>query len=982
MTASEREKKILEFWDQNAIFEKSVQERPVERPYVFYDGPPFATGLPHYGHIVASLMKDIVPRYRTMKGDRVERVWGWDCHGLPIENIIEEKLSLSSKKDIEDYGVARFNEACRATVLQYAEEWKKTIRRMGRWVDMEHSYMTMDPSYMESVWWVFRQLWDRGLIYEGKKAMHICPRCVTPLSNFEVTLNYKDAKDISATVAFRVTNAHAIAETDLAILAWTTTPWTLPGNVLLAVGEDIEYAVATAGENTTQKIILAKDRVDAYREKMKDTPISIERTVRGMDLVGLTYEPLFPYYADTPNAFRVVAADFVTTEDGTGVVHIAPAFGEDDYRLGEKEGVGFVQHVTMAGTFASEVSDFAGQEVKPKEDPTRADIEIIKYLSRTDALFFKEKYEHTYPFCWRCETPLLNYATSSWFVRVTELKEQMRENNQKISWVPEHMKEGRFGKWLENARDWAISRSRFWGTPLPIWKSESGDTICVGSIAELKQLSGAEVSDLHKHIIDEVPIVKDGVIYRRIPEVLDCWFESGSMPYAQMHYPFENKEKFEAGFPAEFIAEGQDQTRGWFYTLHVLATALTRPPAPAIPVRQSEPAFRNVVVNGIVLAEDGKKMSKRLKNYPDPLDVIETYGADALRLYFAASPAMHAENLNFSESGVREVYNKVINTLFNVVSFYELFASEARSGEEGSVQRTVLDHWIFSRVGALREEVSRHLQAYRLAEAARPFVAFSADLSQWYVRRSRDRFKSDDLPERAAAISTLARVLFEVSRLLAPFAPFLAEEIHQTLRRCGGLPPDAAESVHLEEWPAADLVRDEALEQEMEAARSVVEMAHGLRAEAKIRVRQPLGMLLCSRAFSSEIARIIADEVNVEQVAYGGDRAADDQWRVREAGGIRAALSIEITPELRDAGIVREIVRRVNDLRKEAGLTPKDRIEVAYETDDEKLAALLAARAEDIQRSIGADGITRKRLEAMERIEVDASSLSIAVIRT
>jgi isoleucyl-tRNA synthetase len=639
--ANQEENEILKFWKDNDTFKKSLENCPEDKVYNFYDGPPFATGLPHYGHIVASLMKDVVPRFWTMKGYRVDRKWGWDCHGLPVENIIEKELNLASKKDIEEYGVGKFNEACRATVLKFANEWRTTVERMGRWVDMDLDYKTMDLPFMESVWWVFSELWKKNLIYPGYKPMQICPHCMTPLANFEVTQGYKDVKDLSVVAKFKITNPKSQAPNKLQIpitndqnifvLAWTTTPWTLPGNILLAVGKDIDYVIVKEIGEHTDYFVVAKERLN---EVFKDHAYDVVKEVKGEELVGLEYEPLFPYYKDTPNAFRVVAAEFVSTQDGTGVVHIAPAFGEDDFGVGQKEKLPLVQHVAMDGHFKPEVTDFAGLEVKPKDDPTKTDVEIIKWLAHQGKLFKKEKFEHSYPHCWRCDTPLLNYATDSWFVRVTELKEQLLKNNESINWVPEHIKEGRFGKWLEGSRDWAISRNRFWGTPLPVWKcsNEKCDGVkVVGSVDELEQLTGKKISDLHKHLIDDLTFAceKCGGEMKRIPEVLDCWFESGSMPYAQMHYPFENKEKFEQGFPAEFIAEGQDQTRGWFYTLHVLATALTNGASPSIKKDTSVPAFKNVIVNGIVLAEDGKKMSKKLKNYPDPNVVIDKYGADA-----------------------------------------------------------------------------------------------------------------------------------------------------------------------------------------------------------------------------------------------------------------------------------------------------------------------------------------------------------------
>ncbi|MDO9509969.1 MAG: isoleucine--tRNA ligase, partial [Candidatus Magasanikbacteria bacterium] len=681
--ANEEENKILDYWDEKKCFEKSLEKNPESKPYVFYDGPPFATGLPHYGHLVASLIKDMVPRYFTMRGFRVDRKWGWDCHGLPVENIIEKDLSLGGRKDIENYGVSKFNNACRSSVMTYAQEWKKTIRRMGRWIDMENDYKTMDTNFMESVWWVFKSLWSKNLIYKGYKPMHVCPRCSTPLANFEVAQGYKDIKDISVTVKFKVTNPEKINFDKLTILAWTTTPWTLPGNVLLAFGGEIKYVVIKVGE---ENFLLAKERAEVI---FKDIPYEILGEFIGDELVGLTYEPLFPYFADTPNAFCTVTAVFVTTADGTGVVHIAPAFGEDDFNVGQKEKIPLVQHVDMTGRFIDKVTDFVGMEVKPKEDTQKTDIEIIKWLAKENKLFSKEKIEHSYPHCWRCDTPLLNYVTDSWFVKVTEFKDLMLKNNQQINWVPEHIKEGRFGDWLEGSRDWAISRNRFWGTPLPIWENAEGEFICVGSIEELEELSGQKITDLHKQFMDEIVIKKDGKEYHKIPEVLDCWFESGSMPYAQMHYPFENKEKFEKTFPAEFVAEGQDQTRGWFYTIHILATALTMGKSPSIPVKHSVPAFKNVVVNGTVLAEDGKKMSKRLKNYPEPGALLEKYGSDAVRYYLASSPVMEAEDIDFSEEGIREIYGKLINTLWNVYEFYELFAGGKKPEKINS--KNVLD---------------------------------------------------------------------------------------------------------------------------------------------------------------------------------------------------------------------------------------------------------------------------------------------------
>lgn len=985
--ANQNEQDILKFWEEKQIFEKTISSRPENKPYAFYDGPPFATGLPHYGHIVAGLMKDVVPRYFTMKGYRVERRWGWDCHGLPIENIIEKELNLTSKKDIEEYGITNFNEACRATVLKYAEDWKKVVKRMGRFVDMENDYKTMDLPFMESVWWVFKQLWDKGLIYEGHKAMHICPRCVTPLSNFEVTQGYKDVKDISATAKFKVKSKKEKEgivewpEGDVYVLAWTTTPWTLPGNVLLAVGGDIDYLLCklpTVGpedmEQNTDMFVVAKDRaVDVFAEK----GFEVIAELKGNDLVGLTYEPLFSYFKDTPNAFRIVAAEFVTTDDGTGVVHIAPAFGEDDYNVGKHEDIPLVQHVRMDGHFIDEVEDFVGLEVKPKDDPTSTDIEVIKWLAHNGKLFSKKKFEHTYPHCWRCDTPLLNYATSSWFVKVTHIKDDMLKNNAKTNWVPENVKDNRFGKWLEGARDWAISRNRFWGAPLPVWKSEDGDIVCIGSVEELEILSGQKVTDLHKHIVDLVTFEKDGKTYTRIPEVLDCWFESGSMPYGQMHYPFENKEKFESVFPAQFIAEGQDQTRGWFYTLHVLATALTRGENPSIPTPESMPAFQNVIVNGIVLAEDGKKMSKRLKNYPDPMEVLEKYGADAMRYYLVTSPVMHAESLNFSESGVREMYNKVVNMLSNVVEFYQIFAAGAHPAETRLSlvctleSRPVLDKWILAKLQELIRDVSAGMDAYKLADASRPIESFIAELSQWYVRRSRDRFKDDDEADKAAAIETLREVLLTLSKVMAPFTPFIAEKVYRDM---GG----EMESVHLETWPEVDekLLNTSILEQ-MTVARNIVEIGLALRAEAGIKIRQVLGELAVQKVLlSPEIKSIIADELNVKLVV--DQPGFGDNWKGKEDQRFTIMLNTEITEALKKEGMVREIVRTINQMRKEMGLTIQDRVIVVYTTEDQVLQHVFDEYGKDIMKSVLADSL---RPGEGKEVEIDGRKVQIDIVK-
>ncbi|KKT04991.1 MAG: Isoleucine-tRNA ligase, partial [Candidatus Magasanikbacteria bacterium GW2011_GWD2_43_18] len=968
--ASQHEQDILAFWKENDTFQKSIDQRPEDKPYVFFDGPPFATGLPHYGHIVASVMKDVVPRYQTMKGHRVNRVWGWDCHGLPIENIVEKELGTKSKKDIEDMGVEKFNELCRSKVLGYVSEWEKTIHRLGRWVDMKHAYRTMDKEYMESVWWVFKELWDGGYIYKGYKPMHICPRCETTLSQQEVSEGYKDIKDISVTAQFRVQDTELkkrlVGDGDAYLLAWTTTPWTLPGNVLIAVGEDLEYTIVKLGD---AHFIVAKDLVMTNFEGKE---FEVMSQVHGKDLAGLYYEPLFPYYADSENSFRVVTADFVTTEDGTGLVHLAPAFGTDDYEVFRKEHVPFIQHVGMDGVFKKEVTDFAGLHVKPVEDHMATDIEIVKWLAHNGKLFAKKKYEHSYPHCWRCDTPLLNYATDSWFVDVTKVKKTALKLAEDINWSPAHMKEGRFGKWLEGARDWSISRQRFWASVIPVWQSEDGDQICIGSVEELETLSGQKVDDLHKHVVDKITFEKDGKTYTRVPDVLDTWFDSGSMPYAQVHYPFEQKESFEQGFPAEFIAEGQDQTRAWFYYLHIIASAI-----------KGKPAFKNVIVNGIVLAEDGKKMSKKLQNYPDPNKILEQYGADALRYYLVTSPVMQAENLSFAESGVREVYNKVVNTLWNVVEFYNMFADQHSTFDIQHSSDHVLDRWILARLGELKRDVTNGMEAYNLPEASRPIMDFVLDLSQWYLRRSRDRFKSDDEAEKNSAVETLGYVLLELSKVMAPFTPFIAEKIYQTVNSDQRL--ENSESVHLAEWPVVEedfLFDNIGLLETMNMLRESSSVANGLRKENKISTRQVLSELIFTGDFSCESGMIpsfeslFAEEINVKHVVFKklqGESTireikgmADEKWKVSETNRVVVALNTELTDALKNEGLLREVVRAVNQMRKDQGLTREDRVVLSYKTDDALLQSVFTEFKDELMSSVLADDVVEGSGEKVE----------------
>jgi isoleucyl-tRNA synthetase len=938
-----KEQEILKFWEDNKIFEKSLEKDSPQGEYSFYDGPPFATGLPHYGHIVASLLKDIFPRYKTMQGYSVKRKWGWDCHGLPIESLVEKDLQIKSKDEIEDkIGVDKFNESCRSCVMKYADEWKKFIPMIGRWVDMEDDYKTMDPEYMESIWWVFKSLWEKGLIYEGYKSMHICPHCETTLSNFEVTQGYKDIKDLSVIAKFEL-----VDEPGTFILAWTTTPWTLPGNVALAVGKKMDYVKV---EVDGLKYILAKELVEqVFTEK----EYTIVEELKGKDLVGKAYQPLFDYFKDAENkenGWKIYDADFVTIEDGTGIVHIAPAFGEDDMNLGKDNNLPFVQHVHGNGKFIEDMGDFAGLEVKPKEDTQKTDVEIIKYLATKDLLFSKLKYEHSYPHCWRCDAPLLNYATKSWFVKVTEIKDKIIANNNKVNWVPANFKEGRMGKWLEGARDWSISRQRYWGSVMPIWKCSCGEMKVIGSIEELEKLSGKKVEDLHKHVVDKITIKceKCDQEMNRIPDVLDCWFESGSMPYASVHYPFENKEWFENNFPAEFIAEGQDQTRGWFYTLLVLSTALF-----------DQPAFSNVVVNGMALAEDGKKMSKRLKNYPDPSEMIYKYSADALRYYLLSSPIVKAGDLCFSEKDLSSIYYRYISTLMNVLSFYNMYAQE--DDANFLEPEHVLDKWILAKLKELKKNITDNLEKYEVKKSMDPIGEFILELSTWYLRRSRDRFKEDDVLGR----KTLHYVILEFSKLISPFMPFLAEDLYKQMK-------GEKESVHLDSWPELEKLSKEevALLEDMETARKVVEKSHNLRDQAGMKVRQPLASIkyhFDKKALKSKFEQIIAEEVNVKVVEFSKDVAENE-----------VDLDTKLTPELKDEANVRELVRQINSLRKKANLTIKDTVKVYFQSDD--LAKLILENKEFLQKNtLAEDVINDKVNESLITKEVEINEFKVEI---
>ncbi|MEO5898773.1 MAG: isoleucine--tRNA ligase [Ilumatobacteraceae bacterium] len=839
---------VLTFWDADHTFQASIDQRADADDYVFYDGPPFANGLPHYGHLLTGFVKDAVPRYRTMRGQRVERRFGWDCHGLPAEVVVEKELGIQGHPEITKFGIENFNDACRTSVLRFTDDWHRYVTRQARWVDFANDYKTLDTPYMESVMWAFRTLWDKGLIYEGFKVLAYCWRCETPLSNTETRMDdvYRDRQDPALTVMFEL-------ETGEKILAWTTTPWTLPSNLALAVGPDIDYAVM---EEDGTRFILADSRLGAYeRELANATQVA---TIKGSELVGRHYTPLFPFFADTPNAFQVLGADFVSTEDGTGVVHLAPGFGEDDQIACNAVGIPTICPMDEHGRYTSEVPTWAGVHVFD------ANPLVTKELKARGVVVRHDSYIHSYPHCWRCSRPLVYRAIGSWFVEVTKFRDRMVELNQQIHWVPEHVKEGSFGKWLANARDWSISRNRFWGSPIPVWKSDDPAYPRVdvyGSIADLERDFGVTVTDLHRPMVDNLvrpnPDDPTGAsMMRRVPEVLDCWFESGSMPFAQVHYPFENREWFDSHYPGDFIVEYIGQTRGWFYTLHVLATALF-----------DRPSFENCVSHGIVLGDDGLKMSKSLNNYPDPMMVFDTYGSDAMRWYLLSSPILRGTDLMVTEDGIRDTVRQVILPIWNSWYFLSLYANAANTqGTFRTDQTDVLDRYILAKTHDLVDDVAAAMDVYDLFGACATVRAFLDALTNWYVRRSRDRFWAGEQD----AIDTLHTVLAVLCQALAPLLPLVTEAVYRGLT--------GERSVHLTDWPDSSVIpADGELVAAMDLARDVCSSALRLRKSHQRRVRQPLESVRIAVAGAERLrpfVDLIADEVNVKHVELSDDVAA------------------------------------------------------------------------------------------------------------
>ena len=1032
---AEVELAVLQAWDKNDIFQKTLAKTQAQPPFIFYDGPPFATGLPHYGHLLAGTIKDIIPRFWTMRGRHVERRFGWDCHGLPVEMEIEQALGVNGKAAIEKFGIANFNNECRKIVLRYTQEWEKTVRRMGRWVDFRNDYRTMDASFMETVWWVFQQMWDQDLVYEGYKVLPFSTRLGTVLSNFEANLNYKDVQDPAVTVRFA-----AEGEERVFFIAWTTTPWTLPSNLALAVGSDIDY-VKVRDHVDKVSYIMAEARLKTYFPK--EDSYTIEARYQGKDLAGRTFIPLFPYFVDQKEAgaFRVIESEHVTTEDGTGIVHMAPAFGEEDFYACQKAGIPLVNPVDDDGRFTSDVGDFVGLHVK------EADPKIIQQLKQAKQLVHQGTIQHSYPFCWRSETPLIYKAVTTWFVRVESLRERLVKNNQLTAWVPDHLRDGRFGNWLENARDWAISRNRYWGTPLPIWKNDTGsEVVCLGSIDELAERTGTRVTDLHREFVDDLtfPDSTGNGVMRRVPQVFDCWFESGSMPYAQIHYPFENAEQFSRVFPADFVAEGLDQTRGWFYTLVVVAAALF-----------DKPAFYNVVVNGMVLAEDGKKMSKRLKNYPEPEEMLAEHGADALRLYLINSPLVRAEELRFSERGVRDTVRRLLLPWWNAYKFFVTYAlvdewRPARALEATSPN--ILDRWILSRKQTLIRRVSTEMEQYRLYNVVPALLDFLNELTNWYVRLNRRRFWSEDTAaDKQFAYQALYDVLLTFSKLMAPFTPFLADAIYTnlvTLQETG-----AEESVHLEPFPDYDESQvDTRLEDAVTRMQRVILLGRSLRNERKVKVRIPLQTLTIlhrQQTILDELRPLegyMQEELNVKEIVYSTAEAEKvtlsakpnaqllgprfgkafgqirkqitdltiDQMLILEAGDsihlngdafhpeeiqiLRHAreglpdvrsdrfISIDFPCELNDGliaeGLAREVVHYIQQLRKEAGYQVEDRIAVSYEA-DERLHDAITQHKTYIQQETLARALVYRQPsgDQVQSVEIDGANLTVGVQR-
>ncbi len=968
------ERSILDLWREIDAFAQSVEHRPADREYVFYDGPPFPTGSPHYGNLLAGVIKDVVPRYWTMRGYRVERRFGWDTHGLPIEMEVEKALGISGPRQIAEYGVGRFNEACRLRVQANTETWEALTERMGRWVDFRDDYKTMDPEFMETVWWVFKQLWDKGLVYRDFKVLPYSWGATTPLSNFEANMDYRDVEDPSITVRMEVLEGRGAVESGDYLLIWTTTPWTLPANLAVAAGPTTEYSRVRDGDD---HYWISSDRARAV---FGDDPDVVSR-IQGSEMFGVTYEPPFDYFGEERDkgAFVVIEADEIENE-GTGLVHMAPAYGEVDFYTLQNAGITvLVDPVDGAGDFTDEVPDVAGLNVK------EADSRLIDLLKDAGKIVHSGRITHSYPFCYRTGTPLIYKAIPTWFVAVEQFRDRIVELNDTIHWVPDYVGSKRFGNWLANARDWAISRNRYWGSCIPVWECDScGEQNAVGSLDELEELSGTRPSDLHKHIVDDIgwECTTCGGSMVRVPEVLDCWFESGSMPYGMVHYPFENTRRFESAFPAKFIAEGLDQTRGWFYTLMVLSTALF-----------DRPAFENCVVNGMILAEDGRKMSKSLQNYPDPSEILEHSGADALRAFLINSPVLRAEPLRFNRDGVADVVRTILLPMWNTYSFFTTYAEadgitmEDLASAPDPSQRPELDRWILSVLQSLISEVNTQMEGYYLYNVVPPTLGFIDYLTNWYVRRSRRRFwrtrgeSGESDADKLAAFATLYEVLTTFSEVLAPVLPFMTELIYQDL--VARQDDSAQPSVHLRDYPEANAALiDKELEKAMGAVREVVRVGRTLRKREGHRVRQPLRVLTVLSHHTSILeavrdhAEVIAEELNVKEVRATNDEESLVQLsakaRFRRLGPVLGARMPEIAGHI--ASLDGATLQRILDGAKvelggvEIGLedvvverTPRPGMVV--ETGDGLACALDTTVDEDLFR----EGLAREVVSRVQR---------------
>jgi isoleucyl-tRNA synthetase len=1038
LNISEREKKILEFWKANRIFQKSLETRATSPSFVFYEGPPTANGLPGIHHVMSRTIKDIVCRYKTMKGFLVERKAGWDTHGLPVEIEVEKELKINGKDGIEKLGIAAFNAKCKESVFHYKKEWDSLTERIGYWLDLQNPYITFTNDYIESVWWLLKEIWKKDLLYQGFKILPYCPRCETPISSHEVSQGYKDVKDPSIYVRMKMKNTD-----NTYFLVWTTTPWTLISNVALAVNPEVEY-IELQNENATY--IMARERVG---DLFQDGSYKVVRRMKGIDLENTEYERLFDFVPVDKKAFYVICGDFVTTTDGTGIVHIAPAFGEDDYQAGLKYNLPLMRPVDASGKFEEVVTAYRGQFVKD------ADEKIIEDLKHQGKLVKKVRIEHSYPHCWRCQTPLLYYARESWYIRTSRHKDDLIKNNDKIKWYPAEVGSGRFGEWLKNNIDWSLSRDRYWGTPLNIWVCEKcNENIAVGSIEELKEKGShlPEPLDLHKPAVDSItiPCVKCGSTMHRVPEVIDCWFDSGSMPYAQFHYPFENQEKFKNNFPADFICEGIDQTRGWFYSLLAISTLVF-----------DQPSFKNIVVNELILDKDGQKMSKSKGNVVVPEEIISKYGADTVRWYLmTVSPPWTPKR--FDEEGIKEVLRKFVNTLINTYSFFVLYANiDGYKGKESFIpknQRPEMDRWILSRLYTLVDQTNKLMEEYELTRAARTISDYVIDdVSNWYIRRNRRRYwKSGDSKDKLAAYQTLHEVILTIARLVAPFTPFLADDIYTNINT-----ESTAESVHLCAYPelsdAQRAISNPELESKMAAAQKVVSISLALRNERNIKVRQPLKRVLVfakiptDRTALHEMQSIICDELNVKHLelvdaaekivvknmkpnfkslgpkvgklmgkvapvlqALGPDQIKnfelngherivvdgqeikiqleDVEIHTQPVPGLAAytdaeftvAIDLELTTDLIDEGIARELINRIQNLRKESNFAVTDRIDIYLDAQSDLVKRAVANKAEYIKNETLTQTILtgEKKELIIKEISVGDETFNLGVKKT